>query len=135
MSNCPEGKSCSDHRSRRCSRRPCCKGPSLAVDTACSSSIVTAHMARVAIGSGAIAAAASAGVQFIANFLSSGLFNSAGMLAPDGRCKTLDAAANGAVCGAWRTRCITRHRPRVAVADVSVNTMTRYMGSFLDFTV
>jgi acyl transferase domain-containing protein len=78
------------------------KGPSLAVDTACSSSIVSTHMSRSAIASGAIGAAAACGVQFTAAFLVSGLFNSAGMLAPDGRCKTLDAAANGYVRGEAR---------------------------------
>jgi acyl transferase domain-containing protein len=55
---------------------------------------------RVAIESGAIGAAAACGVMSTAAFLTSGLFNSAGMLAPDGRCKTLDAAANGAASGA-----------------------------------
>ena len=78
------------------------KGPSLAVDTACSSSIVSAHMGRTAIASGTIGAAAACGVQFTAAFRGSALFNSAGMLAPDGRCKTLDAAANGYVRGEAR---------------------------------
>ena len=44
-------------------------------------------------------AAASCGVGAIMSVLVSGLFNAAGMLAPDGRCKTLDAAANGYVRG------------------------------------
>jgi 3-oxoacyl-(acyl-carrier-protein) synthase len=78
------------------------KGPSLSVDAACSSSIVSAHMSRTAIASGAIGAAAACGVQFIAAFRVSSLFNIAGMLAPDGRCKTLDAAANGYVRGEAR---------------------------------
>jgi acyl transferase domain-containing protein len=78
------------------------KGPSLAVDTACSASIVSAHMSRTAIASGAIGAAAACGVQFIAAFRTQSMFNSAGMLAPDGRCKTLDAAANGYVRGEAR---------------------------------
>ena len=52
--------------------------------------------------SGAIGMAAACGVQFTAGVHASGLFNSAGMLAPDGRCKTLDAAANGYVRGEAR---------------------------------
>ena len=59
-------------------------------------------MSRTAIVTGAIGAAAACGVQFTAGVHASGLFNSAGMLAPDGRCKTLDAAANGYVRGEAR---------------------------------
>lgn len=41
----------------------------------------------------------SAGVKLILTPYTSALFNKAGMLAMDGRCKTLDAAANGYVRG------------------------------------
>ena len=40
-----------------------------------------------------------AGVKLILTPYTSALFNRAGMLASDGRCKTLDAAANGYVRG------------------------------------
>ena len=69
----------------------------LAVDTACSSSIVSTRIATEAIARGDVDAAASCGVSAVMSVLTSGLFNAAGMLAPDGRCKTLDAAANGYV--------------------------------------
>jgi acyl transferase domain-containing protein len=95
------------------------KGPSLAVDTACSSSIVSAHMSHTAIASGAIGAAAACGVQFTAAFRASSLFNIAGMLAPDGRCKTLDAAANGAAPRG--TTCCRVILLLLRVGDVSIN--------------
>ena len=59
--------------------------------------------------------------------LTSGLFNAAGMLAPDGRCKTLDAAANGYVRAEARGVLIleaTGVAPRrgpVAVVGAAVN--------------
>ena len=73
------------------------RGPSLAIDTACSSSIVSAHAAMRATEVGDIDAAASCGVSAIMSVLVSGLFNAAGMLASDGRCKSLDARADGYV--------------------------------------
>ena len=48
---------------------------------------------------GAASAATAAGVKLILTPYTSALFNKAGMLAADGRCKTLDAAANGYVRG------------------------------------
>lgn len=71
-------------------------------DAACSSSIVSTHAAMSAISSREIDAAASCGVTSIMSVLTTGLFNAAGMLAADGRCKTLDAAADGYVRGESR---------------------------------
>lgn len=55
-----------------------------------------------AISSREIDSAASCGVTSIMSVLTTGLFNAAGMLAADGRCKTLDAAADGYVRGEAR---------------------------------
>ena len=78
------------------------RGPSMVMDTACSSSIVSTHAAMLAISSGEINAAATCGVSSMMCVLTTGLFFASGMLAADGRCKTLDAAANGYVRGESR---------------------------------
>jgi acyl transferase domain-containing protein len=75
------------------------KGPSISVDTACSSSLVGTHMARLSMLQGGCSAAATAGVKLILTPETSAMFNRAGMLTADGRCKTLDAAADGYVRG------------------------------------
>ncbi|NML44487.1 aminotransferase class I/II-fold pyridoxal phosphate-dependent enzyme [Ramlibacter sp. G-1-2-2] len=75
------------------------RGPSLAVDTACSASLVSAHLAVTSLRSGESDLALASGVSI--NF-SPDVFVSlckARMLAPDGRCKTFDARANGYVRG------------------------------------
>ncbi|MEV0727363.1 SDR family NAD(P)-dependent oxidoreductase [Polymorphospora sp. NPDC050346] len=75
------------------------RGPSVAVDTACSSSLVAVHLAVRALRSGECDRAVAGGVNVILDpELSIGL-SKAGMLAPDGRCKTFDAEADGYVRG------------------------------------
>ena len=67
-------------------------GPSLAVDTACSSSLVAVHLACQSLRSGEcdLALAGGVNVMLVAR-ATIVLSRSAGMLAPDGRCKTFDA--------------------------------------------
>ncbi|ANZ20612.1 polyketide synthase family protein [Streptomyces noursei ATCC 11455] len=75
------------------------RGPSEPIDTACSSSLVAVHRAMEAIRSGACDMAVAGGVNVL---LSTDAFVSAhraGMLSPDGLCKTFDADANGYVRG------------------------------------
>ncbi|MEV0391713.1 SDR family NAD(P)-dependent oxidoreductase [Polymorphospora rubra] len=75
------------------------RGPSVAVDTACSSSLVAVHLAVGALRAGECDRAVAGGVNVILDpELSIGL-SKAGMLAPDGRCKTFDAEADGYVRG------------------------------------
>ncbi len=74
-------------------------GPSAPVDTACSSSLVALHRAIESIHTHSCDMAIVGGVQVIlspAAFIS---FSSAGMLSPDGKCKTFDKRANGYVRG------------------------------------
>ena len=75
------------------------QGPSMSIDTACSSSLVGAHLARVGQMRGEAGLALAAGVFLVLDVVGSLDLMSAGMLAPDGRCKTLDASADGYVRG------------------------------------
>ncbi len=74
-------------------------GPSMAIDTACSSSLAAIHLACQNIRSGECGMALAGGVNIILSPAHSIAFTKAGVLAPDGRCKTFDARANGYVRG------------------------------------
>ena len=74
-------------------------GPSEAVDTACSSALVALHRARLALLRGECELAIAGGVNALITpefFIS---FSRAGMLSPDGRCRSFSSAANGYVRG------------------------------------
>lgn len=70
-------------------------GPAICVDTACSSSLVAAHLACRALRARDCDLALVGGVNVILSPYMMSLVCGAGVLAPDGRCKTFDAAANG----------------------------------------
>jgi acyl transferase domain-containing protein/enoyl-CoA hydratase/carnithine racemase/acyl carrier protein/NAD(P)-dependent dehydrogenase (short-subunit alcohol dehydrogenase family)/SAM-dependent methyltransferase/ribosomal protein S18 acetylase RimI-like enzyme len=72
-------------------------GPSLTIDTACSASLVALHTAVKSLRSSECSAALVGGVNFICYPDLSIAYQSAGMLAPDSRCKVFDAGANGYV--------------------------------------
>jgi len=74
-------------------------GPSMAVDTACSSSLVAVHLACQSLRARECDVALAGGVNVILLPELSINFSKARMLAPDGRCKTFDASANGYVRG------------------------------------
>ncbi|MEO0425140.1 MAG: beta-ketoacyl synthase N-terminal-like domain-containing protein, partial [Pseudomonadota bacterium] len=75
------------------------KGPSLAVDTACSSSLVAVHLAMQSLQLRECRVALAGGVNLLLRPESTIDFAKARMLAPDGRVKAYDAAANGFVRG------------------------------------
>ncbi|EZG44526.1 putative polyketide synthase [Gregarina niphandrodes] len=74
-------------------------GPSLTVDTACSSSLVALHIAAHDLRSGGCAAAVVGGANLLLAPQVFVAFCKARMMAPDARCKTFDAAANGYIRG------------------------------------
>lgn len=71
------------------------QGPAVAVDTACSSSLVAIHQACQALSLGECDLALAGGANVLLAPATMIAFSSAHMLAPDGRCKTFDAAADG----------------------------------------
>ncbi len=75
------------------------RGPSVAVDTACSSSLVATHLALRALRSGECDRAIVGGVNLMLSPIPGVTIAKWGMLAPDGRCKTFDARADGFVRG------------------------------------
>ena len=75
------------------------QGPCLAVDTACSSSLVATHLAVQALRNKECNLAVVAGVNLMLTPDITVNFCQGRMLAPDGHCKTFDAAADGYVRG------------------------------------
>ncbi len=73
------------------------RGPSVAIDTACSSSLVAIHMACESLRSSETDLAIAGAVNLILSPEVTIAFSHARMMAPDGRCKTFDAKADGYV--------------------------------------
>ena len=73
------------------------QGPALAVDTACSSSLMAVHLAVQSLRKGECDIALAGGVNLLLSPETSVLLSKGNMLAPDGRCKTFDAGADGYV--------------------------------------
>ena len=73
------------------------QGPSVAVDTACSSSLVALHLACQSLRNRDSNLALAGGVNAILSPEQTISLSKWGLMAPDGRCKTFDARANGFV--------------------------------------
>lgn len=75
------------------------QGPCMAVDTACSSSLTAIHLACSALRNRECDAALAGGVNLMLATWPHVTLAAAQMVAPDGRCKTFDASADGYVRG------------------------------------
>jgi 6-methylsalicylic acid synthase len=71
------------------------RGPSMAIDTACSASLVAVHLACQSLRAGESSLALAGGVLIMSGPGLTVVLDAAGAMAPDGRCKSFDAAADG----------------------------------------
>ncbi|MCV7165461.1 type I polyketide synthase [Mycobacterium stomatepiae] len=71
------------------------RGPSVALDAACAASLVAVHQACQLLRSGETALALAGGVSALIGPGLTRVLDQAGATAPDGRCKTFDASADG----------------------------------------
>ncbi len=75
------------------------RGPSLTVQTACSTSLVAVHLASQALLHGECDLALAGGVRLSIPRRTGYLFQTDGILSPDGHCRPFDAEARGSVDG------------------------------------
>ena len=71
------------------------QGPNMAVDTACSSSLVAVHLACTSLRNGESDLSLAGGSHLVISPEISVFLSMTRAVAPDGRCKTFDASANG----------------------------------------
>jgi hypothetical protein len=71
----------------------------VSIDTACSSSLVGAHLACTSFLPGGCSRSLATGVNLTIRAETTAVLSKAGMLTVDGRCKTLDASADGYMRG------------------------------------
>jgi len=86
-----------DHLPLRVSYKLNLKGPSVAVQTSCSTSLVAVHIACRALLGGECDLALAGGVTARVPQKAGYLYETGGILSPDGHCRALDAAAQGTV--------------------------------------
>ena len=96
-------------------------GPAMSIDTACSSSLVAAHLSRHSVAHGECESSFAGGVNLILTEATTAMFLRAGMLAPDGRCKTLDTRADGYVRAESCDTCLLRGASHHSSGDTQVS--------------
>jgi acyl transferase domain-containing protein/acyl carrier protein len=75
------------------------RGPSVALDVSCASSLMAIHLAANSVWSGEADMAIAGGVNLVLSPDTVVAMSKAGILSPEGRCKTFDASADGFVRG------------------------------------
>ncbi|MBD0693702.1 type I polyketide synthase [Streptomyces sp. CBMA123] len=75
------------------------QGPSMAIDAACAGSLVSVHVGcqSIQLGESDLVLAGGVNLSFVSDYYTA--MDQMGALAPDGRCKSFDARANGYVRG------------------------------------
>lgn len=96
------------------------RGPCFSLDTACSSSIVAMHLTLQGFRVKDCTSAHTCGVISILGPGVTSIFYASGMLSPSGRCRTLDAAADGYVRGEARGVFLTHCVEATNASGVSV---------------
>jgi iturin family lipopeptide synthetase A len=90
-------------------------GPCVSLDSACSSSIAATHIAAHTVQANECSAAVVESVSLKLHVRTSLIYANAGMLSADGRCKTLDASANGYVRAEGVGAFVLQHHEKAAV--------------------
>jgi amino acid adenylation domain-containing protein len=88
-----------DFLAQRLSYKLGLRGPSLTVQTACSTSLVAVHLAVQSLLNGECDLALAGGVRVATPRPGGYLYQTDGILSPDGHCRAFDAAAQGTVDG------------------------------------
>ena len=88
-----------DHLATRVAFKLDLRGPALTVRTACSSSLVAVQLAMQSLQTGQCDLALAGGVSIAAPLVAGHQHQSGGIYSPDGRCRSYDASAAGAIGG------------------------------------
>jgi acyl transferase domain-containing protein len=110
------------------------QGPCESIDTACSSAVTALRSASLCLCASDCAAALTAAVNVVLTPHVSVSYARAGMLSPDGRCKTFDASANGYVRSEGIGGLVVSHPGRITARASLRSTAVRQDGMSASLT-